>query len=51
MRNILFLCVFLSVKNLIAEDSALNCAKIDSDKKRLACYDNIFQIKKICLRN
>ena len=44
MRNILFLCVFLSVKNLIAEDSALNCAKIDSDKKRLACYDNIFQI-------
>lgn len=45
MRNILFLCVFLSVKNLIAEDSALNCAKIDSDKKRLACYDNIFQIK------
>ncbi len=45
MRNILFLCVFLSVKNLIAEDSALNCAKIDSDKERLACYDNIFQIK------
>ena len=45
MRNILFLCVFLSVKNLIAEDSALNCAKIDSDKKRLACYDNIFKIK------
>ena len=46
MRNILFLCVFLSVKNLIAEDSAFNCAKIDSDKERLACYDNIFQIKK-----
>ena len=45
MRNILFLCVFLSVKNLIAEDSAFNCAKIDSDKERLACYDNIFQIK------
>jgi len=45
MRNILFLCVFLSVKNLIAEDSAINCAKIDSDKERLACYDNIFQIK------
>lgn len=45
MRNILFLCVFLSVKNLIAEDSALNCAKIDSDKERLACYDNIFKIK------
>ena len=46
MRNILFLCVFLSVKNLMAEDSAFNCAKIDSDKERLACYDNIFQIKK-----
>ena len=45
MRNILFLCVFLSVKNLIAEDSAFNCAKIDSDKERLACYDNIFKIK------
>ena len=45
MRKILFLCVFLSVKNLIAEDSAFNCAKIDSDKERLACYDNIFQIK------
>ena len=45
MRNILFLCVFLSVKNLIAEDSAFNCAKIDSDKERLACYDKIFQIK------
>ena len=45
MRIILFLCVFLSVKNLIAEDSAFNCAKIDSDKERLACYDNIFQIK------
>ena len=45
MRNILFLCVFLSVKNLIAEDSAFNCTKIDSDKERLACYDNIFQIK------
>ena len=45
MRNILFLCIFLSVKNLIAEDSAFNCAKIDSDKERLACYDNIFQIK------
>ena len=45
MRNILFLCVFLSVKNLIAEDSAFNCAKIESDKERLACYDNIFQIK------
>ncbi len=45
MRNILFLFVFLSVKNLIAEDSAFNCAKIDSDKERLACYDNIFQIK------
>lgn len=45
MRNILFLCVFLSVKNLIAEDSAINCAKIDSDKERLACYDNIFKIK------
>lgn len=45
MRIILFLCVFLSVKNLMAEDSAFNCAKIDSDKERLACYDNIFQIK------
>ena len=45
MRIILFLCVFLSVKNLIAEDSAFNCAKIDSDKERLACYDNIFKIK------
>ena len=45
MRKILFLCVFLSVKNLIAEDSAFNCAKIDSDKERLACYDNIFKIK------
>ena len=45
MRIILFLCIFLSVKNLIAEDSAFNCAKIDSDKERLACYDNIFQIK------
>ena len=45
MRNILFLCVFLSVKNLIAEDSAFNCAKIDSDKERLVCYDNIFKIK------
>ena len=45
MRNILFLFVFLSVKNLIAEDSAFNCAKIDSDKERLACYDNIFKIK------
>ena len=45
MRNILFLCVFLSVKNLIAEDSAFNCAKIDSDIERLACYDNIFKIK------
>ena len=45
MRNILFLCIFLSVKNLIAEDSAFNCAKIDSDKERLACYDNIFKIK------
>jgi hypothetical protein len=45
MRNILFLCVFLSVKYLIAEDSAFNCAKIDSDKERLACYDNIFKIK------
>ena len=45
MRKILFLCVFLSVKYLIAEDSAFNCAKIDSDKERLACYDNIFQIK------
>ena len=45
MRNILFLCVFLSVKNLIAEDSAFNCAKIDLDKERLACYDNIFKIK------
>ena len=45
MRNILFLCVFFSVKNLIAEDSAFNCAKIDSDKERLACYDNIFKIK------
>ena len=41
----LFLFVFLSVKNLIAEDSAFNCAKIDSDKERLACYDNIFKIK------
>ena len=29
----------------MAEDSAFNCAKIDSDKERLACYDNIFQIK------
>ena len=46
MRIILFLCVFLSVNNLMAEDSAFNCAKIDSDKERLACYDNIFQIKK-----
>ena len=45
MRIILFLCVFLSVNNLMAEDSAFNCAKIDSDKERLACYDNIFQIK------
>ena len=45
MRNILFLCVFLSVKDLIAADSAFDCAKIDSDKERLACYDNIFQIK------
>ena len=45
MRNILFLCVFLSVKNLIADDSAFNCAKFDSDKERLACYDNIFKIK------
>lgn len=45
MRIILFLCVFLSVKNLMAEDSAFNCAKIDSDKERLACYDNIFKIK------
>ena len=44
MRNILFLCVFLSVKDLIAADSAFDCAKIDSDKERLVCYDNIFQI-------
>ena len=45
MHYILFLSIFLSVANLIAEDSAFDCAKIDSDKERLACYDNIFQIK------
>lgn len=45
MHYILFLSIFLSVANLIAEDSAFDCAKIDSDEERLACYDNIFQIK------
>lgn len=45
MHYILFLSIFLSVANLIADDSAFDCAKIDSDKERLACYDNIFQIK------
>ena len=45
MHYILFLSIFLSVANLIAEDSAFDCAKIDSDKERLVCYDNIFQIK------
>ena len=45
MHYILFLSFFLSVANLIAEDSAFDCAKIDSDKERLVCYDNIFQIK------
>jgi len=45
MHYILSLSIFLSVANLIAEDSAFDCAKIDSDEERLACYDNIFQIK------
>ena len=45
MHYILFLSIFLSVANLIAEDSAFDCAKIDSDEERLACYDDIFQIK------
>tara|TARA_Y100000748_G_scaffold252976_1_gene218554 strand:+ start:951 stop:1475 length:525 start_codon:yes stop_codon:yes gene_type:complete len=45
MHYILFLSIFLSVANLIADDSAFDCAKIDSDEERLACYDNIFQIK------
>ena len=45
MRYIFISILSFNVSYLIAKDSASDCSKIKSDIERLACYDNIFQVK------
>ena len=45
MRYIFISILSFNVSYLIAKDSASDCSKIKSDTERLACYDNIFQVK------
>ena len=45
MRYIFISILIFNASYLMAKDPASDCAKIKQDKERLACYDNIFQVK------